>query len=634
MVSEWEGIRKVVLRAANVISTGNDVNQDLNFFSAGYQNPFMPRFILARTVMQFKNLPDFWLCSKIMKPLLLLFLALMLFHPLAAQTNHSATYDECINHYRQLDKKYANAKLTEAGKTDIGKPLHGFIISSDGDFNPESIHLKNRPVVMILNGIHPGEPDGIDASMMLADTLLSTAAGKKLLGNTVLLIIPSYNVDGMLNRGCCSRANQDGPEEYGFRGNARNLDLNRDFIKCDTENARSFTRLFREWNPHVLMDTHVSDGADYAYTMTLISTQHNKLHPLAGNFLKQTFTPALFNSMKAKGDEMIPYVNTRSYGDDPETGLFGFLETPRYATGYAALFNTLGFVAESHMLKPFPQRVQSTYRLLVSLLENVESHAEEIVSLKRKADSDCAAMKMFGLKWDVDTAKFDTLLFRGYEIRKEKSKVTGQPRIRYDRNAPFERPILFYDYFHATVSVQRPEYYLLPQAWKEVIERMKLNNVKMIPLSKDSTLQADVLYMDKYKATSTPYEGHYMNTALEVRTHNETVKVYRGDYLVPVNQTCNRYIVETLEPQAADSWFTWGFFDAILQQKEWFSDYVFEDLADSLLKTDQALRDAFYAKQQSDTVFAKDAFAQLYFIYQRSPYFEKTNRKYPVMRIR
>ncbi len=561
------------------------------------------------------------------------FLLILFAVEVCAQPNRTATYDECIAFYKWLEKKHPQAKLLEYGLTDIGKPLHVMAISSDGDFNPLSVHQKNRPVVLILNGIHPGEPDGIDASMILADTILSTESGKNLLGNTVLLIIPAYNIDGMLNRGCCSRANQNGPEEYGFRGNARNLDLNRDFIKCDSENAKSFTRLFREWNPHVLMDTHVSDGADYPYTMTLISTQHNKLHPVVGNFLKQVFTPALFKSMKEKGDEMIPYVNTKSYGDDPETGLYGFLESPRYATGYAALFNTIGFVAESHMLKPFPQRVQSTCRLLVSLMENVKAYSGEIISNKRKAGKECASMKTFGLKWEADTSRFDTLLFRGYEIRKEKSKATGLERIRYDRSAPFERPIRFYDYYKETLTVQRPEFYLLPQAWKEVVERMKLNNVKMIPLTADSTVEAEVMYIDKYKATSTPYEGHYLNTVQELRKQKEKVKVYKGDFLIPVNQSCNRYIVETLEPQGADSWFTWGFFDAILQQKEWFSSYVFEDLADSLLKADVKLRADFIAKKETDSAFAKDEFAQLYFIYQRSPFFEKTYRRYPVLRI-
>ena len=103
----------------------------------------------------------------------------------------------------------------------------------------------------------------------------------------MIVIIPVYNVGGALNRGSYSRANQNGPEAYGFRGNARNLDLNRDFIKCDSRNARSFNRLFNQWKPDVFVDTHTSNGADYQYVMTLISTQKDRLGGALGEFLTQ-----------------------------------------------------------------------------------------------------------------------------------------------------------------------------------------------------------------------------------------------------------------------------------------------------------------------------------------------------------
>jgi hypothetical protein len=193
--------------------------------------------------------------------------------------------------------------------------------------------------------------------------------------------------------------------------------------------------------------------------------------------------------------------------------------------------------------------------------------------------------------------------------------------------------VRFYDYYRATVTVQRPDYYLIPQAWSELIMRMKLNKVNMTQLASDSIIEAEVLYIEKHKSSSSPYEGHYINTVLQLRRQIEKVKVFKGDYLIPVNQPCNRYIVETLEPQGVDSWFTWGLFDAILQQKEWFSSYVFEDLADSLLKSNRKLHSDFILKKETDSLFAKDSFAQLYYIYQHSPYFEKTYRRYPVLRV-
>lgn len=163
--------------------------------------------------------------------------------------NKSLSYDETIAAYQALAKNSKKAKLFTEGLTDCGRPLHLFVISADGTFDPVVARQKGKTVILINNGIHPGEPDGIDASVRLSQKYLD--GKKKLPENVVICIIPVYNIDGSLNRGCCSRANQNGPEQYGFRGNAKNLDLNRDFIKADAENTRSFIKIFQKWDPDV-----------------------------------------------------------------------------------------------------------------------------------------------------------------------------------------------------------------------------------------------------------------------------------------------------------------------------------------------------------------------------------------------
>ncbi len=239
----------------------------------------------------------------------------------------------------------------------------------------------------------------------------------ELLNHVIICIIPIYNVDGALNRGSFSRANQDGPEEYGFRGNARNLDLNRDFIKCDSENAKSFSKIFRTVRPHVFVDTHVSNGADYPYTMTLISTQSDKLGGAMGEFMRMKLSPALFKRMEEKNHTMCPYVNTM--GRTPESGLVEFLETPRFASGYAGLFNTFSFITETHMLKPFAQRVESTYQFFVSMIEYCRDDGVAIREAKRQADLALLSQKDFALGWELDTARKDIINFSGYEAKQK-----------------------------------------------------------------------------------------------------------------------------------------------------------------------------------------------------------------------
>ncbi|UYZ60374.1 M14 family metallopeptidase [Hymenobacter latericus] len=545
--------------------------------------------------------------------------------------NTTATYAECIAYYQRLAAAYPEIKVRETGSTDVGLPLHEVVISADGDADPASTRQKNRRVLLIQNGIHPGEPEGIDASMMLARDLVQLKKLRPLLRNVTVVIIPIYNVDGALSRNSTTRANQNGPREYGFRGNARNLDLNRDYIKQDSRNARTFAELFRKWQPEVFVDTHTSNGADYQYTMTLIATQKDKLHPALSEYLTKRLLPALYGGMEKKKWPLTPYVDFEGRTPDAR-GLQGFLETPRYSTGYATLFNTVGFVTETHMLKAYKPRVQATYDFLQVLLGQVNTDAAAIATARAEADRQTAAQRQFALAWQLDTTQAETLSFRGYEGKTKPSEVSGQPRLYYDRKAPFTKAIPYYNTFRPTVQATAPRAYLVPQAWGEVIERLQRGGLQLQRLTRDTTLTTEVYFIEDYKTGQRPYEGHYVHNQVRVRPAQRSVAFRRGDYVVWLNQPQNRLAVETLEPQATDSYFAWGFFDSILQQKEYFSDYVFEDVAAELLRQKPELRQQLEARKKADPAFAQSAAAQLDWVYRQSANYEPTHLRYPVAR--
>lgn len=569
--------------------------------------------------------------------LLLLLLSLCCYHSKAQDVskkyleNKTVTYDEAIGYYKMLAAKNSKCKLIECGGTDIGKPLQLFVITNDGDFNPASIRNKNKRIILINNGIHPGEPCGIDACLGLSNDLMTKKDFQQLLEHVVVCIIPVYNIDGALNRGSFSRANQNGPEEYGFRANARNLDLNRDFIKCDAENTKSFIKIFRTWQPEVFIDTHISDGADYQYTMTFIPTQQNKLHPLLAEYMNKELIPTIKTEMKNKQFEMTPYIETMK--QIPDDGISGFLETPRFASGYTTLFNTIGFITETHMLKPYPQQVAATYTFLHTIIQAVNKDYQKIKAVKKAADDDCAKTKLiFDLQWKLDTTKFDMINFKGYQADYKTSVVTGLERLYYDETKPFEKQIKYYNEYQGDVQAMKPYCYIIPQCWHEVIERMRLNKIEMHQLLKDTALKVQSYYISDYTSTKKPYEGHYLHSDVNINTEDQKLQFRKGDYIIVCDQSSNRYIVETLEPQGVDSWFAWNFFDASMQQKEWFSDYVFEEKAADVLNGNPALRDSL-----TDYVIEKnlqqDHWAQLAWIYQHSPYYEKSAMRYPVFRI-
>ena len=393
--------------------------------------------------------------------------------------NTTATYAETVDFYQRLAAAYPKAvHVRETGHSDGGAALHEVVVSAPGAATPAAARKLSRRIVLIQNGIHPGEPEGIDASLALVRDLVQQPARGAVLEHLTLVVVPVYNADGMLNRGPHSRVNQLGPAEYGFRGNARNLDLNRDYVKQDSRNARAFAELFQRWQPDVFVETHTSNGADYQYTMTLIATLADKLPPALRDYQNQRLLPALYRRMEKRGWPMVPYVEFE--GRTPESGIQGFSDGPRYSSGYAALFNTLGMMPETHMLKAFRARVESTYAFLDEVLRFVAADADALGQARAEADRQVAAQTEFPLTWILDADKpTETIQFRGYEARTTPSEVSGQPRLSYDRAAPFTRPVPYFNTFRPGPAAKRPVAYLIPQAWGEVVERLQRNGVKL-----------------------------------------------------------------------------------------------------------------------------------------------------------
>lgn len=538
--------------------------------------------------------------------------------------NKTFTHGETIFWFEKLTQKYSSCTLKSYGPTDSGRPLQVFHISNQ-------THENTKLKILIMNAIHPGEPDGVNASLLLAERILCSKKVSEILDKVSLYIIPAYNIDGMLNRGCCSRANQNGPQEYGFRGNAKNLDLNRDFIKSDTKNAKSFAAIYHEIMPDVFVDTHVSNGADYQYTMTLIASQYDKMIPPAGTYFKNVMVRDIFQLMKVKNMEMAPYVNT--FNHLPDSGIAAFYESPRYSTGYTTLFGSLSFVTETHMLKPFEKRVNETLEFLTVLTEYCVNNCEKIRKIVSDTRQNITKSGSFPINHTLNKSKFEWIDFNGFEAGYKKSNVTESQRLFFDRSKPFVKKIKFYQNYSVTDSAAKPSFYIIPQAWDKVIELLQINQVEMIQIGNDSSINAHVQRFSNVKSPSIPYEGHFFHSSFDMTEKHEEVKLFKGDYVIPTGTVHDYFLASVLEPKAVDSYFRWGFFDSILQVKEGYSDYVFYDTAEELLKQNIDLKQKFENKKQNDMKFKENPDSQLRYIYENSPYFENSANRYPVYKI-
>ncbi|NRD21072.1 hypothetical protein HNV08_13525 [Winogradskyella eckloniae] len=541
----------------------------------------------------------------------------------------TATYEETIKFYNDLANQYPEISIQTMGETDSGKPLHLVTLNfNTTDHDYQSLRKNNR-ILLINNGIHPGESDGIDATMMLFRDFVQ---GKiKAPKHTVIATIPIYNIGGSLNRNSTTRTNQNGPKAYGFRGNARNYDLNRDFIKADTKNAKAFAEIFHLLQPDVFIDNHVSNGADYQYTLTHLFTQHNKLGGQLGAFLNDQMMPKLEQKLKTKSWDITPYVNV--FNKTPDDGFKQFLDSPRYSTGYTSLFNTLGMMVETHMLKPYKQRVEGTYEIMKSMIEITEEDGKKITQLRAEQRKLWSAGKVYPISWEIDTTKSSTLNFKGYEGEMVKSDLTGANRLKYNRQKPFTKKVNYKNYYQPSATITVPKAYIIPQGWHNIMDALTINKVKFSTLEKDTIINVEAYKIGAFETKKSPYEGHYAHFNTTVNSTSKNIQFKKGDYMVFTNQNAVRYLLETLEPTAPDSFFNWNFFDTILQQKEGFSPYVWEDKATQLLNENPKLQIEFNIKISYDEDFANNWYAQLDWLHKQSKHYEKAHMQYPIYRV-
>jgi len=540
----------------------------------------------------------------------------------------TATYQETIDFYEELDDAFTSISLLEYGETDSGEKLHLVIYNPDYNFDLEELQIEKQ-ILLINNGIHPGESDGIDATMLfLRDLAQDSIATPK---NTIIAAIPVYNIGGALSRNSTSRTNQNGPKEYGFRGNAKNYDLNRDFIKADTKNTEAFYKIFHDLNPDVFIDNHVSNGADYQYTLTHLLTQHNKLGGKLGEYLHQEFMPALEDSLAKKDWPITPYVNV--FNKSPIAGFTQFNDRARYSTGYTTLFNTMGMMVETHMLKPYKDRVKATHEFMRTALNIIDANAEKITGIRASEKESSPLKKEYYLNYEVDSTQTSALQFKGYHDTLVKSEVTKLERLKYNKDKPYTEEVTYYNYFKPSDTITVPISYIIPKAWDRVINLLELNRIEMQALEKDTVLEVEVYKIEDYKTQTYAYEGHYPHYDTKVEKYKDSVYFRKGDIIIPTKQAGIRYLMETLEPISADSFFNWNFFDSVLQQKEHFSPYVFENEALKILSQDSILKKEFDSLQQNDKKFNKNGYMQLDWIYKKSDHYEKAHLRYPIFRM-
>jgi murein tripeptide amidase MpaA len=536
-------------------------------------------------------------------------------------------YDETVAWLRRLADASPEVELVSLGRSPEGRDLWMAIASADRAFTPRALRESGKPVMLAQAGIHAGEIDGKDAGMMLLRDLTVRGTRRALLQKATFLFVPIFNVDGHERFSSFTRINQRGPEEAGWRTTARNLNLNRDYGKLDTPEMRAMVAAIEAWAPDLYLDLHVTDGADYQYDVTWGYHARQGYSPATGAWLEEAFTPAVKRELTDWGHIPGPLI----FFDDahhPERGTFEWTSGPRFSTGYGDLRHLATVLVENHSLKPYPQRVLGMYVLLDSALRTLGEHGAE---LRQAAAADRARRPAeIPLDWVASTGPPPILDLLGVESRLVPSEITGGERQEYTgKPVTFRVPQLRLDTPGHTA--RRPQAYLIPPAWGEVIARLEQHGIRMERLGGAITREVEMYRIADAALESQPTEGH-ARVEGKVTLERRQESFPAGTVRIATDQPLGDLAAILLEPESPDSFFRWGFFLEALERTEYVEDYVMDPMAARMLAADPELAKEFRARLAADPKFAADPAERLQWFYRRTPYFDDRAGLYPIAR--
>jgi hypothetical protein len=553
---------------------------------------------------------------------------------LAERTNYAETarYRDSRMLSERMAERSPWLRVVTFGKTTQGRDLFAVVASKDRAFTPEAARATGKPVILLQSCIHPGEVDGKEASEMLLRDVAITKRYAAWLDKVILVNIPILNVDGHERFSAYNRINQDGPREMGFRVTAQRLNLNRDFMKADAPEMKAWLKLFNSWLPDFFLDNHVTDGMDFQYDVTIDIAQNQEVWETVAAWTRERYLPLLNDSMATDGHIMGPYGGF--VDGDPSKGFATGSYSPRYSTGYAAIQNRPGLLVETHSLKSFKTRTWAHYDIMKRSIEAIVRDPDALRSAVLAADRAVSRLAGSSAKVHLEGKRSDEsepFTFKALRVTRRPSDLTGAAVNVYE-SAPVDIVTRLFAKTSTTVAATVPDGYVIPAEWTEIIERLGLHGVRMERLLQPVETEFETFHLSNPRFGSQPFEGRiqvsFQSAPIQRRLRMPARSVY-----VPLNQRAARVAINLLEPDAPDSLIRWGFLHSIFEQKEYFSDYIMEPIAQEMAKRHPVLRREFDRRVASDPAFAKNPRQRLTWWYERSPYFEHDKDVYPILRV-
>jgi len=547
----------------------------------------------------------------------------------------SPSREETIAYLRSVAAACGHVEVSSFGYSTEGRRLPLILVRDAATRSDPPGTARPKPVILITAGIHSGEICGNDALLLL---LRDIARGLEpdIVANLDLLIVPIFNLDGHVRRDPHHRLTQVGPADgFGTRRNALRLDLNRDFAKLETPECQALVRLASQFQPHIYIDLHTNDGFDHQYELTFSAGVNPSYPGRRDALVRERLIPHILERMSAEGHP----AHLMSYPLDEfdlTQGLSAFGVFTRYSTGYFETRQTISILSEAHPYVSYEQRVRATLALLRSILdfavrqriELVETVAEARRTVQRWAFQPGRHEIALGCKADPDRSRMIPFLGKAFDI--VTSPITGRDYARYGEDrVTYEVP--FHDHYIPVATATMPRGYLIERAWGPAAATLRRHAIEVQRLTAPFRARVEVTDFTNVRFEAEPYQGHHRIRELETRVAIEERTFPAGTYWIPLDQPAGLTAMHLLEAHSPNALLVWNAFDTIFERGMVAEDWAVEEMAWEML-SEPGVR-AAYEDALQDSAFAADPDARLEFFFQRSPYVDEGERRYPVYRV-
>ena len=531
-------------------------------------------------------------------------------------------YGETIAWMHSLASTTKQIELVTIGRSHERRDLWMAVASATGARTPEELRANGRPTVLAQACIHPGEADGKDAGMMMLRDLTAGRVQSPLLDRVNLLFVPILNPDGHERVSRFHRINQRGPRESGWRTNARHLNVNRDYMKLESAEARAMVGTLNRWRPDLYLDFHVTDGADYQYDLMLDWVGPFGYSPEIAAWLSDVYAPLVHERLIADGHCPGPITAAELDPKEQSPRLQKWLPLARFSQNYGDARHLPTVLVECHSLKARERRVLAAYVLLAASLSATASHAGTL----RAAASASASRRRRSLPtaWMPDPDGWRRTSFMGIDFTVERSPLIGAPVERY-HGQPITMEVHENTTFCPASAIDRPVAYWVPAAWSDIGEKLRLHGIAFDEIEEPRTQHVEMYRLTDYRFDAVPTEGRVRASAATA-TESRAQTYAAGSLRVPTDQPLGDLAALLLEPSSPDSLFAWGYFAELWPAPEMLPPYVMEPTAAAMLQQNVAIAQQFESAGDAGPVDVLDWF------YRRSPYFKDDTAMYPIGR--